>query len=50
LNDIMSNNELVGSNLYISPMNSTGIDDISNHRTNYLSKISSAFYPDIDLT
>ena len=46
----MSNNELIDANLYISPMNFNGIDNIKNKNQSYVSKISSSFYPDLDLT
>ena len=50
LNDFMARNTLIGSNLYISPMNSTGIDDINRKRKNGNSKIDSSFYPIVKLS
>jgi len=48
LNDFMAKNTLIGSNLYISPMNSTGLDNI-NKQKNGKSKISSSFFPIVKL-
>ena len=44
----MSQNSLIGTNLYISPMNSTGIDSINKKKFN-ASKISSGFFPIVKL-
>ena len=50
LNDFMAKNTLLGSNLYISPMNSTGINDIKNKKQYGSSKISSSFFPIVKLS
>jgi hypothetical protein len=49
LNDFMSQNNLIGTNVYISPMNN---DDFNSSNSNYMSKkstrsknIESYFYP-----
>ena len=49
LNDFMAKNTLIGSNLYISPMNSTGIDD-QNKKKNGKYKISSSFFPIVKIS
>ena len=49
LNDFMAKNTLIGSNLYISPMNSTGIDDINRKKQYSSNKIASSFFPIVKL-
>ena len=45
LNDFLANNTIFGSNLYISPMNSTGIDKVKNKKEYNNNKIDSNFFP-----
>ena len=54
LNDFISKNSILGNNIYISPMNSTGLnpDNKDNYFTTTSTKsknIESSFYPMIHL-
>ena len=46
----MAKNTLIGSNLYISPMNSTGINDINDKKKYSSNKIASSFFPIVKLS
>ena len=52
LNDFIAKNTLIGSNLYISPMNNSMIDPSRNKYKNqnqYTNKINSSFFPIVKL-